>query len=138
MSEPFEPRNELERQLIAAQQGEMAPEAFMQALLVSQVFLPARDESTGVMNLQRSDRATLLTVEADDGTKVVVVFTSPERAKPFLANFPGYTGGLLTEFKWLLERVGVGVGVALNPGWETGLDMEPEMIQQLRGQSSRQ
>lgn len=138
MSEAFEPRNDLERQLVAAQGGDMAPETFMQALLVSQVFLPVRDDNTGVMNLQRSDKATLLTVDTDDGTKVVVVFTSPERAKPFLANFPGYSGGLLAEFKWLLERVGSGEGVALNPGWETGLDMEPEMIDQLRGQGSLQ
>ena len=65
---------------------------------------------------------------------MLVLFTSPERAKPFLAEFPGYEGGLLAEFTWVLERVGAGVGITLNPGEEVGIDLEANMVRQLADQ----
>ena len=133
LDEPFEPRNDLERQLIAAQEGSIAGDAFMQDLLTAQLFMPVRDESHGIKGFQRDDKAVPLTLESEDGVQVLVLFTSPERAKPFLTDFPGYTGGLLAEFKWILERVGSGYGVALNPGWSVGIDMGPEMIDQMAG-----
>ena len=33
-------------------------------------------------------------------------------------------GGLLTEFSWLLRRIGGGVPIALNPGWDIGMDFD--------------
>ena len=131
--EPFEPRNDLERQLIAAQEGSIAGDAFMQELLTAQLFMPVRDESHGIKGFQRDDKAVPLTLESEDGAQVLILFTSPERSKPFLVDFPEYTGGLLAEFKWILERVGSGYGVALNPGWSVGIDMGPEMIDQMAG-----
>lgn len=133
--EPFEPRNDLERQLIAAQEGSIAGDAFMQELLNAQLFMPVRDESHGIKGFQRDDKAVPLTLESEDGAQVLILFTSPERSKPFLADFPDYTGGLLAEFKWILERVGSGYGVALNPGWSVGIDMGPELIDQMAGRS---
>jgi len=130
MTEAFEPRNDLERELVAAQEGKIAGDVFMQGLLSAQVFMPVRDD-TGIKNFQRNDRATPLTVETEDGVTVLVLFTSPERAKPFVQNFPGYQGGLLAEFSWVLEKVGGGFGIALNPGWQVGMDMEPDMVQRL-------
>ena len=62
----------------------------------------------------------------------LILFTSPERAKTFVQDYPGYEGGLLAEFRWVLERTGSGVGVSINPNWPVGMDMEPEMVQQLR------
>jgi hypothetical protein len=135
LDEPFEPRNDLERQLIAAQEGSIAGDAFMQDLLTAQLFMPVRDEAHGIKGFQRDDKAVPLTLESEDGVQVLVLFTSPERAKSFLTDFPGYTGGLLAEFKWILERVGSGYGVALNPGWSVGIDMGPEMIDQMAGRS---
>jgi hypothetical protein len=32
--------------------------------------------------------------------------------------------------------MGVGYGVALNPGWEVGIDMEPERVRQLTGEAA--
>ena len=128
--EVFEPRNELEKQLLSAWQGEITGEAFMQELLGAEVFMPVADEEM-VMGIQRSTSARPLTLTDEEGTPVLVLFTSPERAKPFLADYPGYGGGLLAEFKWVLEKVGSGCGIAINPGWEVGFDMEPEMIEQL-------
>ena len=38
----------------------------------------------------------------------------------------------MADFRWVLERVGGGVGVALNPGWPVGIDMEADMVQGLK------
>ena len=126
----FEPRNELERKLLAVWEGGMSGDDFMRELLVSEVFMPIENDEV-IQGLQRSASAKPLVLQTEDGTRVLAVFTSPERAKPFLQDFPGYSGGLLTEFKWILEKTGSGHGVALNPGCEVGFDMEPEMLDQL-------
>jgi len=73
-----------------------------------------------------------LTLESGDGMENLVLFTSPERAREFLEDQTGFKGGLLVEFKWVLERTGTGVGVSINPDWPVGMDLEPEMLQQLR------
>lgn len=133
MSKHFEPRNDLERQLLAAQEGQVSDDAFMKELMTSQVFMPVQDEVTEIINFQRSDKAVPLMLEFEEGGQVLILFTSPERAKPFVKDFPGYGGGLLAEFIWVLERMGSGVGISLNPGWPVGIDMEPQMVAQLVG-----
>jgi len=130
MDEAFEPRNELERKLVAAWQGEISSDEFMAELMGSEVFMPVADEEM-VAGIQRSTRAKPLIIHDEEGTPVMPLFTSPERAKPFLADYPGYGGGLLAEFKWVLAKMGTGCGIALNPGWEIGFDMEPETVSQL-------
>lgn len=130
VSEAFEPKNELEKKLLAAWEGGMSGDEFMQELLVSEVFMPIEDDEV-IPGVQRSSRAKPLVLQTEDGESVLAVFTSPDRAKPFLEDFPDYNGGLLTEFKWVLEKMGSGHGIALNPGCEVGFDMEPEMLKQL-------
>lgn len=131
MTEVFEARNDLERQLVAAQEGKIAGEDFLQELLAAQVFMPVKD-SANIGGLQ-TDRgiATPLTVSAEDGCEVLLVFTSPDRAKGLVKEYPKFGGGLLVEFEWILKRIGMNVGIALNPGWEVGMDMEPDMVAQL-------
>lgn len=127
----FEPRNELEQQLLAVHQGQIAPEQFLQELLGMQVFMPVRDDDNAIEGFQASVRAVPLSLEAEDGTKVLILFSSPERSRPFTDNYPGYSGGILEDLKWVLERMGGGYGIALNPGWEVGIDLEPDMVTQL-------
>jgi len=132
MTETFAPKNELERQLLAAQAGEIDSAQFMQILLQSQVFMPILDEH-GIAGFAPSDRAQPLTLEDPEGGGTLLpLFTSPERAREFVRNYPGYEGGLLAEFTWILERVGSGVGITLNPDLPAGLEMAPEMVAQLR------
>ena len=97
----------------------------------TQVFMPVKD-SIGIEGFTGSDKAVPLTLKAEEGVEVLILFTSPERAKTFVQDYPGYEGGLLAEFRWVLERTGSGVGVSINPNWPVGMDMEPEMVQQLR------
>jgi SseB protein N-terminal domain len=93
--------------------------------------MPVKD-SIGIAGFTSSDKAMPLTVRAEDNTEVLILFTSPERAKAFVEDYPGYDGGLLAEFNWILERTGSGIGISINPDWPVGIDLEPEMVQQLR------
>jgi hypothetical protein len=131
MHESFEARNELEQKLMTAQENGLPENEFMHYLLEAQVFMPVRD-SIGIAGFTGSDKAIPLTLKTEDAVEVLVLFTSPDRAKGFVKDYPGYEGGLLVEFKWVLERTGSGVGISINPNWPVGMDMEPEMVQQLK------
>jgi len=131
MDSDNEPRNELEQKLQDAQDGRISSEELLEALMTTQVFMPIQDEKPAVLNIQRSSRAQPLVLNAEDGTPVLVLFSSPERAKPFTKDYPGFSGGLLTEFTWVLEKMGRDFGIALNPGSEIGFDMEPETVNEL-------
>ncbi|CAG0950016.1 hypothetical protein RHDC4_00021 [Rhodocyclaceae bacterium] len=128
----FQPQNDLETKLLAALAGDLSSEDFMQDLIDATLFVPVRDErGTGVKGLQRSTNAVPLVIEEEDGVRVLIAFTSPERAKDFLFEFPDYGGGLVTEFSWVLERLEPGYAVAINPGLEAGIDVDPEIVVQM-------
>ena len=131
MPERFEARNELEQKLMAAQEGSLPESEFMHYLLEAQVFMPVRD-SINIAGFTGSNKAIPLTLNTEDAVEVLVLFTSPDRAKGFVQDYPGYEGGLLVEFKWVLERTGSGVGISINPNWPVGMDMEAEMVQRLK------
>jgi hypothetical protein len=131
MRDTFEARNELEEKLMAAQEGQLPETDFMQYLMDTQVFIPVKD-SIGIEGFTSSDKAVPLTLKTEDGVEILILFTSPERAKIFLQDYPGFEGGLLVEFKWVLERTGTGVGISINPDWPVGMDLEPGTVQQLR------
>jgi len=125
---PLSPRNELETLLAAVHAGEVDPEDFVARLLDLQVFMPIRDEKHQIAGFQTSTQAEPLIVEVEGEQRVVILFSAPERAKAFLTQFPGYSGGLLTEFAWILRRMADDMGIALNPGEEDGFDFDAEMI----------
>lgn len=130
----FVPHNTLEEQLAAVHAGTLDPESFVLQLPAQQVFMPVRDEKNPIQGFQRSTQAEPLIIEDEDGERVLVIFTSPERAKPFAEQFPDFTGGILTELSWLLRRIGGGVPIALNPGWDVGMDFDADMVGQLIAQ----
>lgn len=123
-------KNDLEHQLHAAQLGETPSEVFMKQLMAAQIFMPVKDDGA-ISGIQRSTRAQPLVVQDEEGASALVLFTSPERAKPFLEHYPEFKGGLLTEFTWVLEKMEAGFGIMINPGDELGIDMEPELVRQL-------
>lgn len=131
MQDDFEARNELEEKLLAAQDGQLSSDEFMEYLMENQVFMPVKD-SIGIEGFTSSDKAVPLTLKTEDGLDVLILFTSPDRSKEFVQDFPGYDGGLLAEFKWVLERTGSGIGISINPNWSVGMDFEPGMIEQLK------
>ena len=133
MGEPaFEPKNELERKLLAAMNGELESDEFMRELMTQQIFIPVKDDKeTGVPGLQRTTRATPLVIQDEDGQNILVLFTSPDRARSFLAGTPGYSGGLLADFAWIVERMEPGFAIVVNPDSEFGIDIEPETVTEM-------
>ena len=131
MHDTFDARNELEVKLLEAQEGQLSSDDFMSYLMDTQVFMPVKD-SIGIEGFTSSDKAVPLTLKTEDDVEVLILFTSPDRAKAFVGEFPGYEGGLLAEFSWVLERTGSGIGISIHPAWPVGFDLEPEMVQQLK------
>lgn len=124
-----EARNELERKLQAAIDGVLDSEDFMRELVAQQVFIPVKDDKdSGIKGFQHTTQATPLVVQDEDGRNILVLFTSPERAREFLADVPGYSGGLLADFSWILERMEPGFAITVNPGLDFGMDIEPEDV----------
>ncbi|MCR4301891.1 MAG: SseB family protein [Sulfuricaulis sp.] len=127
-----EARNELEVQILEAQKGHITSDDLLKTLIESQVFMPVQDEKAPVLNIQRSNRAQSLVLSSDEeGTPILVLFSSPERAKSFIKDYPGFSGGILESFQWVLQNMGSGYGIAFNPNTEVGFDMEPETVQEL-------
>jgi len=121
-------RNELEALLLDFHAGRIEPEEFARRLLDTQVFMPVKDEKHAIAGFQASTKAEPLLVEDEAGTRILVLFSSPDRARDFLAAFPGYGGGMLVAFAWLLRRMGAGVSIAINPEQTPGFDLDPEMV----------
>jgi hypothetical protein len=131
MTTRFTPQNDLERQFLAAQEGRIPPEDFIRTLLGSEVFMPIFEKHQ-IGGLQTGGTtAQPLKLTSDDGAEVLVLFTSPERAKAFVKDFPGYGGGLVTEFTWILDKLGIGYAVSLNPDQEVGMDFETQDVAQM-------
>lgn len=126
----FIARTDLERRLEALHDGTLSETEFVAALLGTEIFMPIQDDTKSGIQLGTS--AKPLVVEDESGIPVMLLFTSPERAKPVVQEFPGYGGGLLTEFKWVLEKLTDDVGISLNPGWEIGYDIEPAQVAKIR------
>ncbi|GMQ92362.1 MAG: hypothetical protein BMS9Abin11_1689 [Gammaproteobacteria bacterium] len=130
MSEKFLPKNELEEKMLAAQNGHMPSEQFMLELLDMQVFIPVSDNQA-IGGFNDHQKAKPLTVKDEAGSEVLILFTSPERSRPFTDQFPEINGGLLEHFRWVLGRVGSGISISINPEVEVGIDFDPQMVTQL-------
>jgi len=122
------PRNEVERLLSEMNETRIEPENFARELLAQQVFMPIKDEKHQIAGFQLSTKAQPLVIEDADGNRVLIAFSSPERAREFVIEFPGHSGGLLTEVSWILRRIGADMGFSINPGQELGCDFDPDMV----------
>ncbi|QLQ32735.1 MAG: SseB family protein [Candidatus Thiothrix singaporensis] len=126
--------NETEALLMQAQAGELDSEDFIQQLMAAQLFMPIYEKhQIGGLQPTMGDKATPLTLDDEIGNKVLILFTSPEMAKNFVKDFPGYGGGLLAELKWIIEKVGTGYSISINPDNELGIDLEVGMLQGIVG-----
>ena len=131
MTQDFEPNNDLERRLLDAQEGRIPPRELIEALLSSEVFMPVYEKQQ-IGGFAASKEAQPLTLKDEEsGEEILVLFTSPDRAKAFVRDYRGYGGGLVAEFTWVLEKLGVGYGITLNPGQEVGIELGAEALQQL-------
>ncbi len=117
-------KNEIEKLLIKAQAGELDNETFMNELMESQLFMPIYGEQE-IGGLQTSNQPTPLILKDGSGVEVLILFTSPDRARNFVKNYPGYDhGGLSAEFKWIAAKLAIGYAISINPDHELGFDLE--------------
>ena len=130
MTPAFIAQNDLERQLIAAQDGHRTAESFIETLLGSEVFMPVYEKHQ-IGGFQTQQTAQPLKLINEEGAEALVLFTSPERAKDFVKDHPGFGGGLVADFTWILEKLGVGYAIMLNPGCDYGMDFEAQDVAQL-------
>lgn len=128
----FTPMNDLEKRLLAAHDGDIEVDTLMSELMESTVFMPVYEKhQIGGLQPSTDDKATPLTLQEESGTTVLILFSSPEMGKGFLKNFPGYGGGLLTELKWIVEKVGTDYAFSINPDNEVGIDLEAGDVKRL-------
>ena len=121
--------NAAEALLMQAHAGELDAETFIRQLMEVQVFMPIYEKhQIGGLQPTSSDQAVPLTLQDEAGQTVLVLFTSPERAKRFVRDYPGYGGGLLAEFKWIIEKVGVGYSICINPDSDPGIELDVGML----------
>lgn len=107
---------------------------FMQFLLTAQVFLPVEDDNSTISGFQSKPQAKPLIIELSDNDsvlKAMIVFSSPEKSKQFLSDYPDYSGGLLVDIGWILARISPETSLSINPNMEMGIDLDPSTIQQL-------
>lgn len=124
----MQPRNDVERLLLDLHEGRLTPDIFAKQLLGQQVFMPVKDDKHAIKGFQASTQAQPLVLDSDEGMPVMILFTDPERAKGFMTEFPGYSGGILTEFSWVVRRLGGNMGISLNPDLDLGFDFDPDMV----------
>lgn len=127
----FVAQNELEKQLISALGGSIQGEDFIHFLIDAQVYMPIQDEPSTIKGFQRTTKAQPLLIKDENGMQALILFTSPGRAREFVEHHPGYGVGLLTEFSWVLRKMDAPMSISLNPGFETGFDMDAEMVADL-------
>ncbi len=131
MMPAISPRNDVERLLAQMSEGLIEPENFARELIAQQIFIPIQDEKHQIAGFQLSTKARPLVVEDEDGNRVLIAFSAPERAKEFIAGYPGHGGGLLTEVSWIVRRMGADMGLSINPGQEPGFDFDADMVAML-------
>lgn len=130
MSIEFEPVNDLERALVAAQNGQLPFDGFAERLLASKVFVLLDRGLAPGGELDVDALPMVLTSQA--GNRVLAIFTAAERSSDWPMRYPRFSYGLLVEFSWLLRGVAPGVGIVLNPGSQAGFEMPASGVQQLK------
>ena len=102
----------------------------MNTLVESQVFMPVRDD-INIAGFQSSQSAALLVIQDENGTNILVIFTSPDRAHNFLQDHDGFTGGMVEIFGKIPQMNGVGYSVTIKLGEEVGMDLEPDIVEHI-------
>ncbi|MCU7729200.1 enhanced serine sensitivity protein SseB [Actinoplanes sp. KI2] len=116
------PANELEQALASARAGSMSPDRLLQALADNPLWVPLPAGADAQGNAQ-------LPVLVLDGRPYVAAYTSAEQ----FAVGAGPAGHLELTGKQLAALLAGDLGLAVNPGAEHGLPVNPDGVRALRG-----
>jgi hypothetical protein len=119
----------LESKLQAAQQGQCSAPELFEEMLASQIVVlldkPIAEDG-------RWDAiAKPLTLNSPNGFPVMAIFTTHEKAAPWVQQAPSHVHALFVDFAWIVRGLAPGVGLAINPGDARGLELLPETAQKL-------
>ena len=119
----------LESILQAAQQGQCtAPELF-EELLASQIIVlldkPIHEDG------RWDATARPLTLNSPNGFAVMAIYTTHEKAAPWVQQAPAHVYALYVDFAWIVRGLAPQVGLVINPGDALGLELQPETAQKL-------
>lgn len=124
-------RDDLERHLPALHAAQLDSGVFLQALLSSPMTTPVSDGSGGRANLNASQKAEPLSPTAGGGTTLLILCSIPECAKAFRDPSGGFEDGILEESRRVAQKTAGGLGSAINPGSQSGIEPRPDAVSQL-------
>lgn len=132
----LEPNSDLEKALVAAQNGESSTAEFLHRLVDSDVFIllsraQKQDEEDDKQNIQP------LVLEGPDKTPMLAMFTLSERSSLLTKDFPDFTYPYEVEFSWIVANASEGMGLVINPGWSYAASLPPEALAQLRNKDQK-
>jgi len=130
----FVPTSRLEQALSKAKREPETTGAFLGELLRSQVVVLASEDAGPAPDSTATGNLLVLTNAA--GGSVVPVFTTRERANPWHEREPRFQYGLFIGAASLIEGLGSGMGIVVNPGHAAGVEIPPEVIAEIKRQRS--
>lgn len=73
-----------------------------------------------------------LTLNGPAGFPVLAVFTTPDKAAPWIKQQPAFQHALVTGFDWAVGITPPPFGIAVNPGYAHSLVLSPADVQALK------
>lgn len=125
----FQPMNELERDMLAARQGNLSQDTLLQHLLDAQIVVLLDQD---IPETGWHDDISLLMLNNPTGAPVLAVFTTLERAIPWSGSESPFKYAIHTDCGWLVQRMAPDIGMAVNPGSPLGFELAPSAIEQLK------
>lgn len=120
--------HQLEELLVRATSDPDARSTLVSALLDSRVAVPI---NRGLENGELPSDFKPLTLNAKEGFPVIAVFTTPDKAAPWIRQQPAFQHSLVTGFLWVLNLARPPFGIALNPGYKYSLALTPAELEEL-------
>jgi hypothetical protein len=124
----LEPLDLLESTLKAVRDDEQPMHAFLEILLRSKLFVPSMIEP------EEKDEGLALSpviVQSEAGP-VVVSYTDASRAPADATSILSGPYAILVEAAWILRIVPPEIGMWINPGWDVGLLMPAQGLEQFK------
>ncbi len=119
----------LESKLEAARRGQCsAPELFEEMLAAQIIVLldkPIAEDG------RWDATAKPLTLHSPNGFAVMAIFTTHQKAAPWVQQSPAHIHALFVDFAWIVRGLAPNVGLVINPGDALGLELQPETAQKL-------
>lgn len=120
--------NELEALIIRTTAEPALRPELITTLLRSRVAVPL---NKGLENGALPADFKPMTLNGPQGFPVLAVFTSPDKAAPWLKEQPEFQHALVTEFNWALKITRPPFGIAVNPGYKHSVVLSPAEVEGL-------